>query len=39
MSYKLNEQTNGVYIISATPFLEDGAIDMESADRLTDFYI
>ena len=36
---KLNEQAKGVYIISATPFLDDGSIDMESADRLTDFYI
>lgn len=39
MAYKLNEQTKGVYIISATPFFDDGTIDMESADRLTDFYI
>ncbi len=39
MSNKLTEQASGVYIISATPFLDDGSIDMESADRLTDFYI
>ncbi len=39
MSGKLTEKANGVYIISATPFLENGAIDMESADRLTDFYL
>ncbi|MBT5187934.1 MAG: dihydrodipicolinate synthase family protein [Kordiimonadaceae bacterium] len=39
MTHTLNEQANGVYIISATPFLDDGAIDMQSADRLTDFYI
>lgn len=39
MTALLNEQANGVYIISATPFLDDGSIDMESADRLTDFYI
>lgn len=39
MPQKLNEQASGVYIISATPFLDDGSIDMESADRLTDFYI
>lgn len=39
MSEKLNEQAKGVYIISATPFLEDGSIDMDSTDRLTDFYI
>lgn len=39
MSYKLDERTKGVYIISATPFLDDGSIDFESTDRLTDFYI
>jgi len=39
MTHRLNEQAKGVYIISATPFLDDGTIDMESADRLTDFYI
>lgn len=39
MSKKLNEQARGVYIISATPFFDDGSIDMESADRLTDFYL
>lgn len=39
MNEKLNEQASGVYIISATPFLDDGSIDMESTDRLTDFYL
>lgn len=39
MSYKIDEQTKGVYIISATPFFDDGSIDYESADRLTDFYL
>lgn len=39
MTQKLNEQASGVYIISATPFLDDGLIDMESTDRLTDFYL
>ncbi len=39
MAEKLNEQAKGVYIISATPFFDDGSIDMESADRLTDFYL
>ena len=36
---RLNEQTEGVYIISATPFHEDGALDLESTDRLVEFYI
>ncbi|MEZ5757647.1 MAG: dihydrodipicolinate synthase family protein [Emcibacteraceae bacterium] len=39
MTKLLNEKANGVYIISATPFNEDGSIDMDSADSLTDFYL
>jgi 4-hydroxy-tetrahydrodipicolinate synthase len=39
MSQKLNEQAAGVFIISATPFLDDGKLDLDSADRLVDFYI
>ncbi len=35
----LDETASGVYIISATPFLENGEVDFESADRLVDFYI
>ncbi|HEX5935629.1 MAG TPA: dihydrodipicolinate synthase family protein [Pseudorhizobium sp.] len=30
--------SRGVYSIAATPFLDDGSIDFESVDRLTDFY-
>src|SRR5262249_5047911 len=29
----------GVYIISATPFTESGAMDWPSTDRLVDFYL
>lgn len=36
---KLNEKAAGVYIISATPFTENGAIDYDSADQLVDFYL
>jgi len=36
---KLDETASGVYIISATPFKENGEVDLESADRLVDFYI
>jgi 4-hydroxy-tetrahydrodipicolinate synthase len=36
---KLNEQAEGVYVISATPFTDDDAIDLDSTDRLVDFYI
>ncbi|EIC86051.1 dihydrodipicolinate synthase family protein [Serratia sp. M24T3] len=39
MSSKLDEQARGVYIISATPFSDNGELDLESADRLTDFYL
>jgi len=39
MSDRLNEQAKGVYIISATPFYENGSIDFDSADSLVEFYI
>ena len=39
MSALLNEQAKGVYIIAATPFLDDDSIDFESIDTLTDFYL
>jgi 4-hydroxy-tetrahydrodipicolinate synthase len=35
----IDRDTHGVYIISATPFAEDGAIDFGSLDRLVEFYI
>jgi 4-hydroxy-tetrahydrodipicolinate synthase len=31
-------QSTGVYAIATTPFLDNGAIDFNSIDRLTDFY-
>ncbi len=34
----LKETASGVFAIAPTPFLEDGAIDTTSLDRLTDFY-
>jgi len=39
MPQAFNAQSNGVYIISATPFKEDQSLDLESADSLTDFYL
>lgn len=36
---RLTEQARGVYVISATPFAEDGALDLASTDRLVDFYL
>jgi len=34
----LNRDTSGVYIIAATPFTPDGAVDTESLTRLVGFY-
>ncbi len=31
-------ESKGVYAIATTPFFEDGSIDFNSIDRLTDFY-
>src|ERR1700733_9888423 len=36
---KLDHTANGVYAIAATPFAPDGAVDTESVDRMTDFYL
>jgi 4-hydroxy-tetrahydrodipicolinate synthase len=36
---KLDETARGVYLITVTPFREDGALDLESTDRVTDFYL
>src|ERR1700721_814562 len=36
---KLDHTANGVYAIAATPFVPDGAVDTESVDRMTDFYL
>ncbi|HRD47483.1 MAG TPA: dihydrodipicolinate synthase family protein [Caulobacter sp.] len=33
-----NESSRGVYAIAVTPFTPDGAVDLESADRMVDFY-
>ncbi|MCP5037718.1 MAG: dihydrodipicolinate synthase family protein [Rhodobacteraceae bacterium] len=35
----LDETTNGVFTIAATPFLPDGALDFDSIDRMIDAYI
>lgn len=35
----LNAQSSGVYTIAATPFHPDGRLDVESIDRMTDFYL
>jgi len=36
---KFDWQASGVYPIAPTPFFDDGRIDIDSVDRLTDFYL
>jgi len=36
---KLDESAKGVYLITVTPFTDDGALDLESTDRVVDFYL
>ncbi len=38
-NHRLDESASGVFIISATPFTDDGSLDLESARCLADFYI
>ena len=35
----LDETAAGVFTIAVTPFLPDGALDMDSLERVTDFYL
>ena len=39
MRTMLTEAAKGVFTISVTPFREDGSLDLDSLDRVTDFYI
>jgi len=39
MTRLLDESAKGVYIIAATPFADNGALDLESTDRMTDYYM
>ncbi|MCW0235790.1 MAG: dihydrodipicolinate synthase family protein [Ferrovibrio sp.] len=36
---KLDETAAGVYIISVTPFTDSGVLDLDSTDRMVDFYL
>jgi len=36
---KLDERAKGVFVIAVTPFGENGELDLESTDRLVDFYL
>lgn len=35
----LDETARGVFTIAVTPFLPDGALDLDSVDRMVDFYL
>ncbi len=35
----LTEDAKGVYVIAVTPFTDTGALDLESTDRMVDFYL
>ena len=37
MTRLISEESRGVYVIMATPFADDGALDLQSADRLVEF--
>jgi len=39
MTTLLTRDARGVYPIAITPFHDDGALDLESTDRLTDFFL
>lgn len=36
---RLNEEARGLYVIALTPFTETGDLDLESTDRMVDFYL
>ncbi|WP_418320325.1 dihydrodipicolinate synthase family protein [Piscinibacter sakaiensis] len=36
---KLDASARGVYLITVTPFTDDGALDLQSTDRMVDFYL
>lgn len=39
MSKLIDRNSDGVFIIAATPFDDTGALDFDSADRMVDFYL
>ncbi|MAC78594.1 MAG: dihydrodipicolinate synthase family protein [Rhodobacteraceae bacterium] len=38
MSFKTINTARGVFVIAVTPFTQDGALDLDSTDRMVDFY-
>ncbi|MDB5531109.1 MAG: dihydrodipicolinate synthase family protein [Devosia sp.] len=39
MSHRLDESAAGVYVIAVTPFTDAGQVDLDSIDRVTEFYL
>ena len=39
MAHLLTADARGVYVIAATPFLDDGRVDFDGIDKLTAFYL
>jgi len=39
MTQMIHRHSAGVFIIAATPFAEDGALDLASTDRMVEFYL
>ena len=39
MADLIDRHSQGVFVIAATPFTDDGALDLESTDRMVDFYL
>lgn len=39
MAHKLSADAKGVYVIAATPFTDDGRVDLDGIDKLTAFYL
>ena len=38
-NHLLDESARGVFVIAATPFADDGSLDLDSLARLIDFYV
>ena len=39
MTALLDESARGVFVIAVTPFRDDGALDLDGADRMVEFYL
>lgn len=39
MTALLDETASGVFVIAVTPFRDDGALDLEGADQMVEFYL